>query len=800
MTRSKSILSLALGLMAACIGGPAAAQSAASFPVRVSANGRHLVDVGGAPFLLSGDTPWSLIVQVTKTEAEQYLENRRQKGMNAVIVNLLEHKFSSSAPNNRAGDGPFTTPGDFSTPNEAYFAHADWVIAKAAEKGILVLLTPCYLGYGGGDQGFWVELNGNTAAKCRGYGQYLGNRYRSFTNIVWVHGGDYNPPSGSTGEQKALEILFGIKDRDTSKLHTYHGSRGRNAYEQANFAPHLDLDAVYTDVITYGKSLEAYNRTGFKPHFVFEAKYENEGPSRASLRAQSWWSNLSGSTGQFFGNSPLWHFNAPTWNSYGWTWQAAMDAAGSQDQARIGPVFTPRAWPALVPDQSHATVTAGYGTSGQMDYVTAGRAGDGTLVMAYLPSTGTGTRTITVNMARLSASADARWVNPASGAASTVSGSPFAHSGSRTFTTPGDNGTGANDWVFVLETASSPPPPPAPAAPSGLAATAVSASRIDLSWTDNATNETGFSLERGSSASGPWTQIATPGPDAASYSNTGLAASTAYTYRVRAVNSGTYSAYSNTASATTLAPPPPPPPPPPGSGAGVTGEYYDDIDFTGFAFVRTDARVDFAWGAGAPAAGMGADGFSVRWTGRLQPLYSQTYTLFTNSDDGVRLRVNGQLLIDNWTDHGPTEDSATIALTAGQLYDFTLEYYDNTGGAVIQLLWSSASQAKGAIPSSQLYVVDTDGDGMADAAEAALGLDPSAGDQDGDGIPDGLNDWDGDGTNNQTEVAAGSAPGLPGGGALPSGGGGGCGATGLEVLLALLLRRSWERRFVSKGN
>ncbi len=692
MTRSKSVLSLSLaGLMAACIGGPAAAQSASPFPVRVSANGRNLEDAGGAPFLIHGDTAWSLPVQVTKTEADQYLENRRQKGFNAILVNLIEHLLCDNPPNNREGNGPFTTPGDFSTPNEAYFAHADWVLAKAAEKGILVLLTPCYLGYGGGNQGWWAEVNANGAAKCRNYGQYLGNRYRSFTNIVWVHGGDYNPPAGSNGERYALEILLGIQDQDAAKLHTFHGGRGTTALQQAAFAPYLALDAVYTAEITYPKSLEAYNRTNFKPHFILEANYENEGPSRAILRAQSCWSNLSGSTGQVFGNTPVWSYGTTAWPSYGWTWQAAMDAAGSQDQARLKPVFASRAWQALVPDQNHATVTAGYGTSGQTNYVTAGRAGDGTLVMAYVSPTGTGTRTITVDMARLSASANARWVNPATGAVSTVSGSPFANSGSRTFTTPGDNGTGANDWVLVLETTASPPPPP----------------------------------------------------------------------------------------------------PPPGSGAGATGEYYDNIDFTGFALVRTDARIDFPWGTGAPATGMGADGFSVRWTGRLQPLYSQTYTFYTNSDDGVRLWVSGQALVDNWTDHGPTEDSGTIALTAGQLYDFTLEYYDNTGGAVIQLLWSSASQAKGVIPQAQLYLLDADGDGMADAAEAALGLNPAAGDQDADGITDGLNDWDGDGTNNQTEVAAGSPPGLPGGAGgtgSSSGGSGGCGATGLEALLLLLLR------------
>jgi hypothetical protein len=104
------------------------------------------------------------------------------------------------------------------------------------------------------------------------------------------------------------------------------------------------------------------------------------------------------------------------------------------------------------------------------------------------------------------------------------------------------------------------------------------------------------------------------------------------------------------------------------------------------------AVVTFDWSAGAPT-GMGVDTFSVRWTGQVQPCYSQTYTFYTSSDDGVRLWVNGQQVIANWTDHGPTENSGTIALTAGQKYDVGMEFYENGGGAVASLSWSSASQA-----------------------------------------------------------------------------------------------------------
>ncbi|HUW82091.1 MAG TPA: Calx-beta domain-containing protein, partial [Phycisphaerae bacterium] len=141
----------------------------------------------------------------------------------------------------------------------------------------------------------------------------------------------------------------------------------------------------------------------------------------------------------------------------------------------------------------------------------------------------------------------------------------------------------------------------------------------------------------------------------------------------------------------------------PGDGTGLTGDYYDNIDFTAFVLSRVDATVNFNWGSGSPDPSIGVDTFSVRWTGQVQPLYSQTYTFYTNTDDGVRLWVDNQLVIDQWVDQGPTEVSGTITLSAGVKYDIEMEYYENGGGAVAELRWSSASQTKEIIPQTQLY-------------------------------------------------------------------------------------------------
>lgn len=150
-----------------------------------------------------------------------------------------------------------------------------------------------------------------------------------------------------------------------------------------------------------------------------------------------------------------------------------------------------------------------------------------------------------------------------------------------------------------------------------------------------------------------------------------------------------------------------------GVDTGLKAEYYDNSDLTNLKFTRLDANVDNTWGTGSPFPSIGVDSFSVRWTGYVQPQYSGTYTFYTNSDDGVRLWVNGTQLVNNWTNHAPTENSGTIALSAGQRYPITLEYYEYTSGALIQLSWSHTSQAKQIIPATAFFTRADGGGGTA---------------------------------------------------------------------------------------
>lgn len=143
---------------------------------------------------------------------------------------------------------------------------------------------------------------------------------------------------------------------------------------------------------------------------------------------------------------------------------------------------------------------------------------------------------------------------------------------------------------------------------------------------------------------------------------------------------------------------------PGGSGDGLRGEYFASQNLTSSSLIRTDATVSFVWGPGLPDPLLGADHFSIRWTGLVQPLYSEEYTFFVEANDGVRLWVNNQLIIEQWADQTTAHKwSGKVNLVAGVLYDLKLEYYENTGDASVKLSWASTRQAEQVIPQSQLY-------------------------------------------------------------------------------------------------
>jgi glucosylceramidase len=152
-------------------------------------------------------------------------------------------------------------------------------------------------------------------------------------------------------------------------------------------------------------------------------------------------------------------------------------------------------------------------------------------------------------------------------------------------------------------------------------------------------------------------------------------------------------------------------------GGGLAATYFDNPDLTGLSERRVDPVIDFTWvpetyvsaeftrPAESPMPSLGPNGFSARWEGQVLPATTETHTFHASTSDGVRLWVNGQIIIDQWVSQAATESSGSISLTANQPATVKMEYFSSasTGGGRAALAWSTPTLAKQIIPRERLY-------------------------------------------------------------------------------------------------
>jgi uncharacterized repeat protein (TIGR03806 family) len=140
---------------------------------------------------------------------------------------------------------------------------------------------------------------------------------------------------------------------------------------------------------------------------------------------------------------------------------------------------------------------------------------------------------------------------------------------------------------------------------------------------------------------------------------------------------------------------------------GLRGEYFNSTDLTNPARSRTDSTINFNWGLGSPEPTLAEDGFSVRWSGTVTSAVADLYTFHTmiSEGDGVRLFVNGQLIVDQWLPQTELEASASAYLEAGVANDIVMEYVNRSGAASARLEWSSATVPQQVIPGSAIGFV-----------------------------------------------------------------------------------------------
>ena len=416
------------------------------FPLQVTPDARHLADPSGTPFLLVGDTAWSLIAQLNDADIQRYLDDRVHRGFNAIIVNLIEHKFASHAPNNLAGISPFLAPGDFAHPNPAYFDYAHAAVAEANRRGIAVFLCAAYLGWDGGDEGFFKDIKAAGPAALRQYGHFVGERFKDLPNIVWMMGGDFALPASE--RWAGGELAAGLRDGGATQLITAHGGQTAGI-ETYGDQPWLAIDTVYSYKDDLRPPLlEAWTRRPIRPFVLIETIYEGEHDSKPErIRRQSWTAMLSGAAGQFFGNNPIWHFDGPTLFPAATDWQHALDGAGSRDMSRLGAFFRGHRWAELEPTQDPIATMAGNIQGAQAPIGAATQ--DKRLTIVYVPSLGTVPQAVSVDPKRLAHVSSAMWFNPAQDGA--LVDTDFRRHPNGTLWTPGDNGTSAGDWVLVLQ-------------------------------------------------------------------------------------------------------------------------------------------------------------------------------------------------------------------------------------------------------------------------------------------------------------------------------------------------------------
>lgn len=412
------------------------------FPLEVGPTDKYLVDQNGVPTPVLGDTGWSLMAAVNLADAEVYLSDRQDKGFNTVLCNVIEHFFADDPPANAAAEEPFAGAAFSTAPNEDYFKFVDSVVHAAAVRGIQLLLSPVYVGFNEGEQGWADEIVAASAQNMEDYGAYIGRRYKHFNNIIWVVGGDAD--NSAPVKSKLLNFVDGLIAEDTRHLITAHNAPESQAIDEWSGETWLTLNTIYTySTTSYNEASDAYDRTPAIPYIMFEARYENEPLgtpiSLQALCAQAYFALLTGACGNLMGNCPVWRYAAIGSFCSPTDWEAELDSAGSLAMQRMHYLWRRRPWHLFAPDYTGVMMTAGAGSGAT--FSTTGLASDGSCSISYLPTS----REVTMDLDLITGTnCRVWWVNVTTGLATDMG--TFATTGSQNFTPPS-----AGQWLLVID-------------------------------------------------------------------------------------------------------------------------------------------------------------------------------------------------------------------------------------------------------------------------------------------------------------------------------------------------------------
>lgn len=436
--------------------------TASPFPLTLDSSNRFLRTAQGTPFFMVGDGAAQILCQRLPSVVTQYLTDRQSKGFNALWMHVVTNDQDFGNADGLTDDGiaPFTGvidgstvdsgPNyDFTTPNSVYFARLDAILGIALSMNFLIFLDVME------NDAYLQVYENNGLTKMGQFATFLANRYKTWNNIVWMTGNDFQTWNTNTFDnQIAQALMSNIQTTDSSKFQTTELDFFiSGSLDNSLLVPYTTLSSVYTYYPAYYEVLKEYN-SGAKtvPTHLIETYYEqwvNSGlfPQVATdlmLRKQPYWTILSGGVGYFYGS---------IWLDFPSGWPSDIDTVAVTQIGYWKAVFTSFSnWQLLIPDQSNVFLTAGFGTptgngSGNIqtdNYVTAALTADGSLGMAYCPESST----ITIAMTKMRGTTLARWYDPTAGTYTSIGS--FANTGSHNFTTLGNNTEGDPDWLLVL--------------------------------------------------------------------------------------------------------------------------------------------------------------------------------------------------------------------------------------------------------------------------------------------------------------------------------------------------------------
>ncbi len=454
--------------------GPAAAETPPSQPVgalEVSANRRFLQFRDGSPFFWQGDTAWLLFKKLDREEAERYLENRRLKGFNVVQAMVLHTATDVNAygmPALDAGDParPHLTSGsDPSRPGEYdFWDHVDWVLERAAGKGIFVGMVPAW-----GSIANQGRLNPENAAA---YGRFLAHRYRGKPNVIWLNGGDVR---GDRNTEVWRILGRTLKQEDPQHLVTFHPFGRTQSSTWFHEETWLDFNMFQSGHRRYDQDTEPHakgedswryvredlSKQPLKPTIDGEPSYEGipqglHDPSQPywtadDCRRYAYWSVFAGAFGHTYGHSAVMQMHKPDSGkgAYGVRqyWYDAVDDPGAAQMRHLKHLLLSRPFTERLPEEG-AVIEAGE----RYDRILATRGKQYLLAYNY-----TG-RPFRLRMGIIAGKeVKAWWYDPRDGTTQLIGA--YANRGERLFTPPGKPRAG-NDWVLVLDDAAARFPAP----------------------------------------------------------------------------------------------------------------------------------------------------------------------------------------------------------------------------------------------------------------------------------------------------------------------------------------------------